>query len=114
MLLIPAIDIKDGRCVRLQQGDMDNNVHPANTYRVADALIKANKRFDMFIMPGQRHGYTTMGDYFFWLRADYFAKHLLGQAAESVDLIELSRETPQVGAKRAPAAAATGRGGRGQ
>jgi hypothetical protein len=54
-----------------------------------------------------------MGDYFFWLRADYFAKHLLGQASESVDLIELSRETPQVGAKRPPAAAATGRGGRG-
>jgi dipeptidyl aminopeptidase/acylaminoacyl peptidase len=98
----------------LVTGDMDNNVHPANTYRVADALIKANKRFDMFIMPGQRHGYTTMGDYFFWLRADYFAKHLLGQASESVDLIELARETPQVGAKRPPAAAATGRGGRGQ
>ena len=97
----------------LVTGDMDNNVHPANTYRVADALIKANKRFDMFIMPGQRHGFGTMGDYFFWLRADYFAKHLLGQASESVDLIELSRETPQVGAKRPPAAAATGRGGRG-
>ena len=98
----------------LVTGDMDNNVHPANTYRVADALIKANKRFDMFIMPGQRHAYGPMGDYFFWLRADYFAKHLLGQAAESVDLIELSRETPQVGAKRPPAAAAAGRGGRGQ
>jgi dipeptidyl aminopeptidase/acylaminoacyl peptidase len=98
----------------LVTGDMDNNVHPANTYRVADALIKANKRFDMFIMPGQRHGYAAMGDYFFWLRADYFAKHLLGQASESVDLIELSRETPQVGAKRPPAAAAAGRGGRGQ
>jgi len=98
----------------LVTGDMDNNVHPANTYRVADALIKANKRFDMFIMPGQRHGFGTMGDYFFWLRADYFAQHLLGQASESVDLIELSRETPQVGPKRPPAAAATGRGGRGQ
>jgi dipeptidyl aminopeptidase/acylaminoacyl peptidase len=97
----------------LVTGDMDNNVHPANTYRVADALIKANKRFDMFIMPGQRHGYTTMGDYFFWLRADYFAKHLLGQASESVDLIELARETPQVGARRPPAATGTGRGGRG-
>jgi dipeptidyl aminopeptidase/acylaminoacyl peptidase len=98
----------------LVTGDMDDNVHPANTYRVADALIKANKRFDMFIMPGQRHGYTTMGDYFFWLRADYFAKHLLGQSSDSVDLIELSRETPQVGAKRPAGAATTGRGGRGQ
>ena len=35
-----------------------------------DALIKANKRFDMFIMPGQRHGYGPMNDYFFWLRAE--------------------------------------------
>ena len=94
---------------------MDNNVHPANMYRVADALIKANKRFDMFIMPGQRHGYATMGDYFFWLRADYFAKDPPGQVSESVDPIELSRETPEaLGARRPPAAAATGRGGRGQ
>ena len=89
----------------LVTGDMDDNVHPAGTLRVADALIKANKRFDFFIMPGQRHGYATMGDYFFWLRADYFAKHLLGQASESVDLLELSRETPQVGKRRPPAAA---------
>ena len=90
----------------LVTGDMDNNVHPAGTLRVADALIKAHKRFDFFVMPGQRHGFGPMGDYFFWLRADYFAKHLLGQAAESVDLIELARETPQVGNKRPPAAAA--------
>jgi dipeptidyl aminopeptidase/acylaminoacyl peptidase len=83
----------------LVTGDMDDNVHMAGTLRVADALIKANKRFDFFIMPGQRHGYGPMQDYFFWLRADYFAKHLLGQAADSVDLLELSRETPQVGAK---------------
>jgi dipeptidyl aminopeptidase/acylaminoacyl peptidase len=83
----------------LVTGDMDDNVHMAGTLRVADALIKANKRFDFFIMPGQRHGFGPMQDYFFWLRADYFAKHLLGQAAESVDLLELSRETPQGGAK---------------
>src|SRR5262249_55396744 len=58
-------------------GDIDNNVHPSNTYRLADALIKANKRFDMMVLPGQRHGYTTDGEYVTWLRADYFAKHLL-------------------------------------
>src|SRR4029079_6203999 len=57
-------------------GDIDNNVHPSNTYRMADALIKANKRFDMMVLPGQRHGYTTAGEYVTWLRADYFAKHL--------------------------------------
>ena len=32
-------------------------MHPANTYRLANALIKANKRFDLFILPGKRHGY---------------------------------------------------------
>ena len=36
----------------LVTGDIDNNVHPANTYRLADALIKANKRFDFMILPG--------------------------------------------------------------
>ena len=32
--------------ILLITGDIDNNVHPSNTYRLADALIKANKRFD--------------------------------------------------------------------
>src|SRR6185369_6818832 len=62
----------------LVTGDIDDNVHPSNTYRLADALIKANKRFDMMVLPGQRHGYTNDGEYVTWLRADYFAKHLLG------------------------------------
>jgi len=88
----------------LVTGDQDDNVHPAGTLRMADALIKANKRFDFFIMPGQRHGYGPMGDYFFWLRADYFSKHLLGRSSESVDLLELSREAPQAGVKKRPGA----------
>lgn len=90
----------------LVTGDQDDNVHPAGTLRMADALIKANKRFDFFIMTGQRHGYGPMTDYFFWLRADYFSKHLLGRASESVDLIELAREAPQNG-KRRPGAGGT-------
>src|SRR6185436_3838030 len=68
----------------LVTGDIDNNVHPANTYRLADALIKANKRFDFFIIPGKRHGYADATNYFFWIRGDYFCRHLLGDAAESV------------------------------
>ncbi|MFC1555263.1 DPP IV N-terminal domain-containing protein, partial [candidate division KSB1 bacterium] len=39
----------------LVHGTMDNNVHPGNTIRMADALIKANKRFDLMMMPGQAH-----------------------------------------------------------
>ena len=90
----------------LVTGDQDDNVHPAGTLRMADALIKAHKRFDFFMMTGQRHGYGPMTDYFFWLRADYFSKHLLGRSSESVDLIELAREAPQNG-KRRPGAAGT-------
>ena len=73
-------------------GDIDNNVHPANTYRVVDALIRANKRFDFILLPGQRHGYTTMGDYVFWRRIDYFAEHLLGARPSGIDITELERE----------------------
>ena len=88
-------------------GDIDNNVHPTNTYRLADALIKANKRFDMWVLPGQRHGYTTAGDYVTWLRADYFARYLLGDFDQSIDMWELNREKQQ--ADKTPAGAA-GRG----
>jgi len=76
----------------LSTGDIDNNVHPSNTYRLADALIRANKRFDMIVLPGQRHGYTTDADYFRWVRADYFCKYLLGDFDQSVDMWELNRE----------------------
>ena len=50
----------------LVHGDIDNNVNPANSIRVVDALIRANKRFDMLILPGQRHGFGDMNEYFFW------------------------------------------------
>lgn len=90
-------------------GDIDNNVHPSNTYRLADALIKANKRFDMMVLPGQRHGYTTAGEYVTWLRADYFAKHLLGDYDQSVDMWEINREKQAADKTVAPPAA--GRGG---
>ncbi len=76
----------------LTTGDVDNNVHPAGTLRVAEALIKANKRFDFFIFPGQRHGFGNMSDYWFWLRAEYFVKHLLGDDRWSADIIELQVE----------------------
>jgi dipeptidyl aminopeptidase/acylaminoacyl peptidase len=92
----------------LVTGDMDNNVHPANTIRMANALIKANKRFDFVLMPGQRHGYGDMGDYFFWIRADYFCKHLIGDYATSIDLVELNREKEQTG-KTPPPPPTTGR-----
>ena len=70
----------------LVHGDIDNNVHPANTLRVADALIRAGKRFDMLILPGQRHGFGDMDEYFYWRLVDYFSLHLLGAQETTVDL----------------------------
>jgi len=77
----------------LIHGEIDNNVHPSNTIRVVNALIKANKRFDMLILPTQRHGFGDMNEYWFWRTADYFSKYLLGDQTERpVDIEELNRE----------------------
>lgn len=73
----------------LVTGDVDNNVHPANTMLVVDALIKAGKRFDMLVLPGQAHSFGNMTEYFFWRMADYFCEHLLGEAEKSVDIPQL-------------------------
>ncbi|NMH87197.1 S9 family peptidase [Flavivirga algicola] len=76
-------------------GDIDNNVHPGGTIRMANALIKANKRFDFMIMPGQRHGFGNMTEYSFWLRADHFSKHLLDKEAANIDIVEMNRDKPR-------------------
>lgn len=71
----------------LVHGDIDNNVHPANTIRVVDALIRANKRFEMLFLPGQRHGFGNMDEYFYWRMVDFFSEHLKGQKESSVDIL---------------------------
>jgi dipeptidyl aminopeptidase/acylaminoacyl peptidase len=76
----------------LVTGDIDNNVHPANTIRMANALIRANKRFDFMLLPGQRHAFGDMTEYFFWLMADYYSKWLLGDFSQPVDMVEMNRE----------------------
>lgn len=76
----------------LTTGEIDDNVHPGNTIRMANALIRANKRFDFFMFPGQRHGYGDMTEYYFWLMSDYFCKHLIGDYSNSVDIIEMNRD----------------------
>jgi len=84
----------------LVTGDMDNNVHPGNTIRMANALMKAKKRFDLFLMPGQRHGFGAYTEYFFWLKADYFCKHLIGDYSISTDIFEMRRETKMTPSKK--------------
>jgi dipeptidyl aminopeptidase/acylaminoacyl peptidase len=72
----------------LIHGDMDNNVHPGNTLRVVDALIKANKRFDMVIVPGQGHTYGSATNYLDRLMWYHFAKYLLGDQHDNVDITD--------------------------
>jgi len=62
----------------LAHGTMDNNVPPYNTLLVVDALIKANKDFDLLMLPNQGHGYGSASNYMMRRRWDYFVKHLLG------------------------------------
>ena len=62
----------------LVHGDLDNNVHPGNTIRLVNALIKANKRFDFMLLPGKPHGYGDMVPYTNHLMFEYFSEHLLG------------------------------------
>ncbi len=64
----------------LVHGDMDNNVHPAGTIRLMNALIKANKRFDFMLMPGKQHGYGDMQPYFTQRLMEYFVRYLLGES----------------------------------
>lgn len=81
----------------LMTGDVDNNVHPANTIRVANALMKAGKRFEFVIIPGQRHAFGDMTEYAFWKLADHFNKYLLGDYShsEEVDMMEMQRDIEQ-------------------
>jgi dipeptidyl aminopeptidase/acylaminoacyl peptidase len=69
----------------LLHGEMDNNVHPAGTYRVADALMRAGKRFDMMIFPGMRHGFGRYNSYYERMLWSYFAEHLLGHYPTNID-----------------------------
>jgi dipeptidyl aminopeptidase/acylaminoacyl peptidase len=62
----------------LAHGLMDGNVPPYNTLLVVDALIKANKDFDLLLFPYQAHGYGADSSYMMRRRWDYFVKWLLG------------------------------------
>ncbi|AGI09760.1 S9 family peptidase [Xanthomonas citri] len=62
----------------LVHGTLDDNVPPYLTLLVADALIKANKNFDMLMLPNAKHGYGDLTPYVTRRRWDYFVQYLLG------------------------------------
>jgi len=66
----------------------DNNVHPAGTIRLVDALIKANKRIDLLIMPGKAHGFADYQPYFTQRMWEYFAEYLLDDRSSGADLYD--------------------------
>jgi len=64
----------------LVHGGLDDNVNPSATFKFAEALVNADKEFDLLILPSQRHGYTGRHrDYFIKKRWNYFVEHLLGE-----------------------------------
>ncbi len=63
----------------ITHGTMDDNVPPSNTLLVVEALIKANKDFDLILFPNKRHGYGDMTNYMTRRRWDYFVMHLLNK-----------------------------------
>jgi dipeptidyl-peptidase 4 len=61
----------------LLHGDLDDNVLPSSTTRLVDALIRANKTFDLLMLPDMDHG-VTQDPYVIRRSWDYFVEHLLG------------------------------------
>jgi dipeptidyl-peptidase-4 len=85
----------------IMTGDIDNNVHPANTIRLANSLMEAGKRFEFVILPGQRHSFGPLTEYAFWRLADHFNKYLIGDFTQpdQVDITEIDRELEKNGKK---------------
>jgi dipeptidyl-peptidase-4 len=78
----------------LTHGTMDDNVPPSNTLLLVDELIKANKDFDLLLMPNRRHGYAAE-PYMIRRRWDYFVRHLLdAQPPQGYELRPAAPPTP--------------------
>lgn len=66
----------------LAHGLMDTNVHPSSTLLVIEALIEAEKEFDLVVLPNAKHGFGN-SRYFMKRRWDYFVEHLIQVAPVS-------------------------------
>jgi dipeptidyl-peptidase 4 len=83
----------------IEHGDVDDNVHPVETMRLVDALMKANKSFDMLFVPNMYHGES--GEHALYLirrRWDYFVQYLLG--ATPPENFEVKEDREQGGRRR--------------
>jgi dipeptidyl-peptidase-4 len=84
----------------LTSGDMDENVSMVNTMRVANALIRADKRFQLQIYPGIRHPYMPIVSYVDMARGDFFAHWLLGSSDTRADILELQNQKQATPSKK--------------
>lgn len=77
------------RPLMLVVGELDDNVDPASTMQVANALIKANKDFELVVIPGAHH---TMGeDFGEHKRYDFFVRYLMGVTPPSWDKVKTGK-----------------------
>jgi dipeptidyl-peptidase-4 len=93
----------------LAHGTMDTNVPPYQTMLVADALIKANKDFDLLMIPNANHGYGVASNYMMRRRWDYFVKWLIGGDAPKEYRVGGDAARPPVAAWQAQASGVTSR-----
>ena len=77
------------RPLMLVVGELDDNVDPASTMQVANALIKANKDFELVVIPGAHH--TMGGDFGEHKRYDFFVRHLMGVTPPSWDKVKTGK-----------------------
>lgn len=74
----------------LVTGTSDNNVNPANSIRLADALIKAGKNFDYMIVPDKPHSYQDYSNYVEHRKWHYFSQYLLDDVENPVQLLPIN------------------------
>jgi dipeptidyl-peptidase-4 len=84
----------------LTTGDMDENVSMVNTMHLANALIKADKRFELQVYPGMRHPYMPIVSYVDMARGDFFAHWLLGSSDTRADILELQNQKQATPSKK--------------
>ena len=81
-------------------GELDTNVDPSSTMQVVNALIKANKQFDLLVMPGEDHPAgrrgpsAPYGDRKVW---DFFVRNLLGSSTPDWNAMPAPKATPTSG-----------------
>jgi len=86
----------------LVHGDLDDNVHVSNTLQLVNALIAANKDFDLLILPNRNHALLDLGNaqasdqyydpYFLRKRWDYFVQNLLGVTPPKEFLLQVKAQ----------------------